>query len=69
MGDAMPCHGAHHSGMVGFVGEFRRVHADHHETVPETPLEVTQFVDDAETVDAAEGPEIEHHRASAQVAQ
>jgi hypothetical protein len=45
------------------------VHSDDHETVPESPLEVTQFLDDAQAVDAAEGPEIEHHYASAQVAQ
>ena len=45
------------------------MHADHHETVAEALLERAQLLDDAQAVDAAEGPEIEHHDPPAQVAQ
>ena len=60
-----PCHG----GVVGLVRELRGVHADHHQAIPESLLERAQLLDDAKAVDAAERPEIEHHHATAKVAQ
>ena len=56
-------------GMVELVRELRGVHADDHQPVSESLLEIAQLLDDAEAVDAAERPEIEDHNASAQVAQ
>ena len=60
MRDAMPGDRARHGGVVGLVRELRRVHADDHETIPESLLERPQLLDDAQAVDAAERPEIEH---------
>ncbi len=69
MRDPVPRHRADHRRVIELVRKLRRVHADHHEPVAETVLEVTQFLDDAETVDATERPEIEDHHTSAQLAQ
>ena len=58
-----------HRVVVGLVGELRRVHADHDQTIAEPFFERSQLLNNAQAVDAAERPEIEHDHAPAKVFQ
>src|SRR3546814_6076657 len=54
---------------IGLVHELRRVRPDHDQLVGELLLYRAQLVEDVQAVDAAEGPEVEQHEASAELAQ
>jgi hypothetical protein len=51
---------------VGLMYELRRVHADRHQHVRVTLLQVAELVEDVQAVDAAERPEVEQHDLPAQ---
>ena len=65
--DAVPLDGGGEGGRVPLVLELRRVHADDDEGVAVFLLQRPQLVQDVQTVDAAEGPKVEHHDLAAQV--
>ncbi len=54
----VPGDGVHHGLVVGLVHELRRVHPDDHHGVAVLLLQLPQLVQDVQTVDAAEGPEV-----------
>ena len=62
-------HGSPWGLVVGLVHELGRVHADDHHGVAVLLLQLPELVQDMEAVDAAEGPEVQHHDLSAKIAE
>ena len=59
--DVVPDHDMAQVVGLAFVGELRRVHADHHQLVAILLLQPAQVGQDVHAVDAAVGPEVEQH--------
>ena len=69
MADRQPPHRVGDGGRLLLAGKLRRVNADDHQLAAVLSLQLPQLRDDVQTVDSAEGPEVEHHDLAAQLAQ
>ena len=66
MSDAVPKNRLTNVLGLPFRGKLRRVHADHHQRIGVFLFELLQLRQDVHAVDAAVGPEVEHHELAAE---